>query len=162
MIFTQSALGLLVTAGPVIAEEAPPGPDALAPFSTAFAQADLNSDGGLSIAEAKRGGFLTGESFEKTDDDRDGTVTLFELGKALTQSTESWLDEHDEHDKDDDGHVDKNEAVFGSRIFTVFDRIDTNQDERLNRQEIRAFATQSYYSETAAYPIAPNIIDKKF
>lgn len=131
-------------------------------FQDAFDQADTNDDGKLSQEEAKKGGFFRAQSFKDTDYDQDGNVTLFELGKAVTQSTKDLLDEHEEHDKDDDGHVDKNEAAFGSRIYTVFDRADANKDSKVNRQELKDYAAQSYYSESANYPLVPNIINKKF
>ncbi|MDG2307121.1 MAG: hypothetical protein P8R42_21225 [Candidatus Binatia bacterium] len=131
-------------------------------FKQAFEAADADHDGKLSKDEAKKGGFFSAESFKDTDYDKDGNVTLFELGKAVTKSTKDWLDEHDDHDKDDDGHVDKNEAKFGSRIYTVFDRADANKDNRVDQREIKNYAAQSYYSESAPYPLVPNIINEKF
>lgn len=131
-------------------------------FKQAFEEADTNDDGKLSREEAKKGGFFSAESFKDTDYDSDGNVTLFELGKAVTKSTKDWLDEHDQHDHDDDGHVDKNEAKFGSRIYTVFDRADANKDSKIDRDEIKSYAAQGYYSESAPYPLVPNIIDEKF
>lgn len=131
-------------------------------FKQAFEKADTDDDGKLSADEAKKGGFFTAESFKDTDYDKDGNVTLYELGKAVTKSTQDWLDHHDEHDKNDDGHVDKNEAKFGSRIYTVFDRADANKDNRVDQQEIKDYAAQGYYSESAPYPLVPNIINEKF
>ncbi len=131
-------------------------------FKKAFDAADTDDDGKLSATEAKKGGFFSAESFKDTDYDEDGNVTLYELGKAVTKSTQDWLDVHDEHDKDGDGHVDKNEAKFGSRIYTVFDRADANKDSKVNQQEIKDYAAQGYYSESAPYPLVPNIINKKF
>ena len=127
-----------------------------------FKKADADSDGNLSASEAKGTGFFRGESFDETDQDENGYVTLFELAQALTQSTQKWMTEHDEHDENDDGHVDRQEAEFGTRIYTVFDRADKDKDNRLNSQEMKDWAASSYYSESASYPLVPNIIDKKF
>jgi len=127
-----------------------------------FEKADTDKDGGLSPAEAKGTGFFRGESFDETDQDENGYVTLFELAQALTQSTQKWMSEHDEHDENDDGHVDRQEAEYGTRIYTVFDRADKDKDNRLNSQEMKDWAASSYYSESASYPLVPNIVDKKF
>ncbi len=154
-------VALLLAATPGGAQTPGPSPTPHL-FHSAFKKADLDADGKLSPEEAKKGGFFTTESFEKSDQNRDGNVTLFELGKAVAASTADWVDTHDEHDANDDGHVDRNEATFGSRIYTVFDRADTNRDDRVDRQEIKAYAAQGYYSETAPYPLTPNIINKKF
>ncbi len=127
-----------------------------------FKKADADKDGNLSAREAKGTGFFRGESFDETDQDENGYVTLFELAQALTQSTQKWMNEHDEHDENDDGHVDRQEAEFGTRIYTVFDRADKDKDNRLNSQEMKDWAASSYYSESASYPLVPNIVDKKF
>ena len=156
------ALAALTLLGPALAHAEPAPSPTPHLFQSAFEKADKNDDGKLSPEEAKKGGFFTNESFKDTDYDQDGNVTLFELGKAVTKSTQDWLDHHDEHDTNDDGHVDKNEAKFGSRIYTVFDRADANKDSKIDQQEIKDYASQSYYSESAAYPLVPNIIDEKF
>ncbi len=150
-----------ILVSPAVAEEPTPAPTPHL-FKQAFDKADADADGKLSTDEAKKGGFFSAESFKDTDYDQDGNVTLYELGKAVTKSTKDWLDEHDEHDKNDDGHVDKDEAKFGSRIYTVFDRADANKDSRVDQQELKDYAAQGYYSESAAYPLVPNIINKKF
>ena len=82
-------------------------PQAPADIKANFKKADLDKDGSLSAAEAKGTGFFRGESFDETDQDENGYVTLFELAQALTQSTQRWMEEHDEHDENDDGHVDR-------------------------------------------------------
>lgn len=155
------AAALVATPAACLAADPSPAPTAHL-FKQAFEKADTNDDGKLSPEEAKKGGFFTAESFKDTDYDKDGNVTLYELGKAVTKSTQDWLDEHDEHDKNDDGHVDKNEAKFGSRIYTVFDRADANKDSRIDQQELEDYAAQGYYSESAPYPLVPNIINEKF
>lgn len=156
-----ATLAVVFLAAPAAAE----GPTPTATphlFKDAFEKADTNDDGKLSEEEAKKGGFFSASSFKDTDYDQDGNVTLFELGKAVTKSTQDWLDHHDEHDTNDDGHVDKNEAKYGSRIYTVFDRADANKDSKVDQQEIKNYAAQSYYDESAGYPLVPNIINEKF
>lgn len=128
----------------------------------AFSKADSDKDGKLSRDEAMSGGVYSGEAFDATDDDGDGFVTVFELGEAVLKHSQGWMNEHDEHDANDDGHVDRNEAEFGTRIYTVFDRADKNKDDKLDSQEMKDWAASSYYSESASYPLAPNIINKKF
>lgn len=142
--------------------EAPKPPEAPEAIEKNFRKADADKDGSLSPAEAKGTGFFRGESFDETDQDENGYVTLFELARALTQSTQKWMSEHDEHDENDDGHVDRQEAEYGTRIYTVFDRADKDKDNRLNSQEMKDWAASSYYSESASYPLVPNIVDKKF
>ena len=141
---------------------ASPPPTTPPSLDDAVTAADTDRSGALSPAEAKKGGFFVEESFPKTDGDGSGSVTLFELNSAIARSTQQWVREHDAHDTDDDGHVDREEAAPGSRIFTIFDRADTNNDGKLDLPEVRNFATRSYYSETAAYPVAPNLLNKKF
>ena len=163
------ALALFLLATPVavaraetVASPTPPAKKAPLVIEENFQKADADKDGSLSPKEAKGTGFFRGESFDETDQDENGYVTLFELAQALTQSTQKWMTEHDEHDENDDGHVDRQEAEFGTRIYTVFDRADKDKDNRLNSQEMKDWAASSYYSESASYPLVPNIIDKKF
>ena len=132
------------------------------PMDGAFEKADTDKDGKLSRDEAMSGGVYSGEAFDATDEDADGFVTLFELGEAVVKHSQGWMDEHDKHDANEDGQVDRNEAEFGTRIYTVFDRADKNKDDMLDSQEMKDWAASSYYSESASYPIAPNIINKKF
>jgi Ca2+-binding EF-hand superfamily protein len=154
-----AASAWIALAGPAIAQDSVPPPPA---FEAAFDKADENHDGKLTPDEAKSGGFFTGQTFKSADYDEDGTVTLYELGKAVAAGTKDWLGEHDQHDENDDGHVDKDEAKFGSRIRTVFDRADANKDDKIDQDEMKNWAATTYYSEDADYPIVPNIIDEKF
>jgi len=156
-----AAILCLAPGSRVLAAEPTPAPPPPL-FQKAFDEADQDDDGKLSPDEAKKGGFFTAKSFKDTDYDKDGNVTLYELGKAVTESTKDWLDEHDAQDKNDDGQVDKDEATYGSRIYTVFDRADANKDSRIDRQEIKDYAASGYYSESAPYPLVPNIINEKF
>ena len=160
-LLATTALAATDEASKTAATEKSP-PQAPAEIKENFEKADLDKDGSLSAAEAKGTGFFRGESFDETDQDENGYVTLFELAQALTQSTQRWMSEHDEHDENDDGHVDRQEAEYGTRIYTVFDRADKDKDNRLNSQEMKDWAASSYYSESASYPLVPNIIDKKF
>jgi Ca2+-binding EF-hand superfamily protein len=155
------ALFCLALAVSVLAAEPTPAPTPRR-IDHAFEKADADKDGQLSKQEAAAGGLFTAEAFYETDDDGDGYVSLFELGEAVAAHTRGWLDEHDKHDTNDDGHIDRNEATFGTRIYTVFDRADKNKDDQIDSQEMKDWAASSYYSESASYPIVPNIINKKF
>ena len=68
--------GLLCVAPAALAQPAAT-PTPGMPLAAEFDRADQNRDGVLSEDEAKRAGFFTQESFSETDQDRDGTITLF-------------------------------------------------------------------------------------
>lgn len=143
------------------AAEPPPAPSPPPALASHFDKADTDGDGRLSEKEAKAAGFFSRSSFGDADRDRDGQVTLFELGKSVQSSLQQWVDRHDKADADHDGYVSRSEAGDGE-LSTVFDRVDQDHDGRLGRDELMDDVTHGYYSETATQPIVPNIIDERF
>jgi Ca2+-binding EF-hand superfamily protein len=133
------------------------------PLASEFEKADTNHDGKLSPEEAKKAGFFTQQDFAKTDRDRDGTITLYELGIAVQSQFQDWVDKHAKADADGDGYVDKDEAAQdGATWSDVFERNDRDGDGRISREELMDRVTSTYYSETEIQPLYPNIIDKRF
>jgi len=166
LVLALAAL-VLPAPGPAAAQQATPvydDPGTEASFEKEFQEADTDKDGRLSEEEAKRAGFFTtDQSFAATDADRDGTVTLFELGDALQKRMRSWLSEGERADKDKDGYVSREEAQSaGSTIADVFVRADRDGDGRISHEEFDMHARGAFYSETADPGVVPNIINKKF
>jgi hypothetical protein len=159
----SALLAALAIAGSVSARagEPPAAPTPAPALASHFDRADADGDGRLNEKEAKAAGFFTRSTFSDADRDRDGHVTLFELGKSVQSSLQQWVDDHDKADADHDGYVSKSEAGDGA-FSTVFDRIDQDHDGRLGRDEVMDDVTHGYYSETATQPIVPNIIDERF
>lgn len=157
-----AALAVLGAAAPGRAQDATPTPsdDASKAFAEVFERADTNKDGKLSEEEARRAGlFTTEQSFEETDADGDGVVTLFELGDALQKRLRHWSSA----DADGDGHVSREEAqAAGGSLWEMFLRADRDRDGRVSPDEIDVYSRNAFYSETADPGVVPNIINKRF
>ena len=158
------AAGLCIT--PAAAQD--PSPAAgTAKLQRTFDKADTNQDGKLSEDEAKAAGFFTTDrptdTFSSVDQDKDGQVTLFELGDAIQKRIRQYMSDRDAADTDQDGYVSEEEAkASGSSILDVFKRADIDGDGKVARDEIDIFVNDTYYSETADRGVVPNIINKKF
>jgi len=167
LLALAACLVALAGAAPAAAQQPTPAvgdANAAAAFQKEFEQADTDKDGRLSEEEARRAGFFTtDESFEATDADRDGTVTLYELGDALQKRLRQWVSEGERADTDKDGYVSREEAQrSGSTLAEIFVRADRDGDGRVARDEIDLHARGAFYSETADPGVVPNIINKKF
>lgn len=162
-----AATAILLGAAPGAAQQPTPADDdasAAAAFEREFQRADTDKDGRLSEEEARRAGFFTSDqSFEATDADGDGTITLFELGDALQKRLRHWLSESERADLDKDGYVTREEAESsGSLLAEIFTRADRDGDGRIARDELDLHARGAFYSETADPGVVPNIINKRF
>lgn len=164
---TLAATATLLAAAPGAAQQPTPADDdasGAAAFEREFQRADTDKDGRLSEEEARRAGFFTSDqSFEATDADGDGTVTLFELGDALQKRLRQWMSESERADTDKDGYVTREEAESaGTSLAEIFVRADRDGDGRIARDELDLHARGAFYSETADPGVVPNIINKRF
>jgi Ca2+-binding EF-hand superfamily protein len=129
----------------------------------AFERADSNGDGRLSEDEARKAGFFSAESFSETDTNRDGTITLFELGAAVQARFQGWVSKHTQADLNRDGYVSRSEAEAAGHSWSDdYERADRNHDGQVSREELMYRVTSGYYSETRDEPLYPNIIDRRF
>ena len=107
----------------------------------AFAEADSNRDGLLTLAEfqAARSRKLA-EQFQRMDANRDGTLTSEEMSQAR-QHMRSSRGHEGMQALDRDGDQALSRAEIGDRMPRLsenFDSIDLNDDGRLDREELRA------------------------
>jgi EF hand len=132
-------------------------------FEEEFKRADTDKDGKLSEQEAIAAGFFTDGSFKDVDEDKDGTVTLFELGDALQQRLRQWSSGAEQADTDKDGFVSEEEAeAAGPSFLEIFKRVNRNGQERIARDKFDVYVRDSYYSETSDRGVVPNIFNKRF
>lgn len=132
-------------------------------FEEEFKRADTDKDGKLSEQEAIAAGFFTDGSFKDVDEDKDGTVTLFELGDALQQRLRQWSSGAEQADTDKDGFVSEEEAeAAGPSFLDIFKRVNRNGQERIARDKFDVYVRDSYYSETSDRGVVPNIFNKRF
>jgi len=128
-----------------------------------FKRADTNHDGKLSEEEAISAGFFTDGSFKDVDEDKDGTVTLFELGDALQQRLRQWSSGAERADTNKDGFVTEEEAeAAGPSFLEIFKRVNRNGQERIARDKFDVYVRDSYFSETSDRGVVPNIFNKRF
>jgi len=160
-LVASALAAVLGISGAALAEPTPV--PTTAPLAEEFKRADTDGDGRLSEDEARKAGFFTEESFTDTDENHDGTITLFELGAAMQARFQGWIDRHARADTNGDGSVTKDEAdAAGDSWSDYYARADRNNDGQVSRDELMYRVTQSYYSETTTGPLYPNIIDKRF
>ncbi len=156
---------LLAGAHPAPAQEPTPAgsPGRREALEARLGQADENRDGKVDAQEARRAGLFVRESFAETDRDRDGFITVFELGQAIQGRLTERLAQRDQADADADGYVTREEAQKSAPgLLTIFERTDSDDDDRLSREELMTEVTAGYYSETRTQPVVPNIIDQRF
>jgi hypothetical protein len=161
------AILVLLTTGalvPAFADDpAPAATSGAVAFEAEFKRADVDKDGKLSEEEAVAAGFFTDGSFKDVDEDRNGTVTLFELGDALQQRLRQWTSDGERADTDKDGYVSEEEAeAAGPSFLEIFKRANHTGDGRIARDKFDVYVRESYYSETSDRGVVPNIIEKRF
>ena len=127
-----------------------------------FRRADTDADGALSREEASAAKFSFSRSFEGIDTDRNGLVTLYELGDALQVRMRAWFSGVDAADRDKDGELTEAEAAAAPSVGKVFKQADTNQDNRLSRQEYETFMQRDLYGNVDLPYVVPNLFEKKF
>jgi Ca2+-binding EF-hand superfamily protein len=155
------SIGTLVPA--LAADPAPAPTGGAVAFQEEFKRADVNKDGKLSEEEAVAAGFFTDGSFKDVDEDKNGTVTLFELGDALQQRLRQWTSDGERADTDKDGYVSEDEAeAAGPSFLDIFKRANRDGDGRIARDKFDVYVRESYYSETSDRGVVPNIIEKRF
>jgi hypothetical protein len=148
----------MISAGVAAAEQTPT--PALLPRDLAirFETADLDETGSLTRDEAIKGGFASSR-FAEVDSDRDGIVTVVEIGTYLTDRAAEWVGA----DRDRDGAVTRAEADASSpRVKEVFNSVDRDADGIVRKQEHEAWAQTSLYQNVDLPVVVPNIINKKF
>jgi len=108
-------------------------------FMERLKAADKNADGMLDRQEAASLPFIS-KNFDAIDADKNGYITLEEL-RAFHQAHRGG---HGHHgglkalDKDGDGKISREEAAAAPRLAQNFDKIDTNHDGFLTRDELAA------------------------
>jgi Ca2+-binding EF-hand superfamily protein len=127
-----------------------------------FRAADTDADGALSRQEASAAKFSFSRSFEGVDTDRNGLVTLYEIGDALQARMRAWFSGVEAADRDKDGELTEAEAASAPSVGKVFKQADTNQDQRLSRQEYETFMQRDLYGNVDLPYVVPNLFEKKF
>jgi Ca2+-binding EF-hand superfamily protein len=125
-----------------------------------FRLADRDRDGALSAAEAGQANWFVEQMdrFQSLDADGSGTVTLVEIGAAISMQVQEWM----EADTDGDGRISSAEAKARSgSVGDVFRRAD-NGDGTVTRDELENFSQRSYYEHGDLPSVAPNIFEKRF
>lgn len=138
--------GLLLASAALAQQAAPTDPSPRGERrAEAFAEADGNRDGRLSLAEfqAARSRKLA-EQFQRMDGNRDGALTPEEMSQARREQRQQRSGgRHHGGLKalDRDGDQALSRAEIGDRMPRLaqnFDSIDLNDDGRLDRAELRA------------------------
>lgn len=127
-----------------------------------FMQADTDADGGLSREEATAAKLSFSRSFEGIDADRNGQVTLFELGDAMQSRLRGWYSGLDVADRDKDGELTEAEAATAPEVGKIFKQADTNRDNRLSQEEYETFQRRDLYGNVDLPYVVPNLFEKRF
>ena len=115
-----------------------------------FAESDSNHDGSISQSEWQSARLReANEHFQRMDTNRDGKLTRTEADQAFNNRMDGR--EHKRGDRGDrlraldkDGDQQLTRAEIGNdmpRLAADFDRLDSNRDGKLSRDEIRAGRT---------------------
>ncbi len=154
------ALACVVSAGLAAAQPtpAPKIPDLPPDLQQRFKQADLNSKGGLTKAEAGSAGFAVEESFDAVDTDRDHIITLYEISTYLAGRARDWASA----DSDGDGAVNPEEAAKSPSLAKIFSKADRDGDGLVRKEEHEAFSQTTLYQNVDLPYVVPNIFNKKF
>ena len=113
-----------------------------------YAAADVDADGMLSRAEMLRSLPRLAPEFDLIDRNRDGGVSREELTAHLQRSksrrpvatADGFADHFRRADADSDGLLSRAECERNlPRLALKFDRIDRDADERLTREELKAW-----------------------
>src|SRR5262245_17136393 len=128
---------LLLMAFPVAGATAADMRPTEAQIDTAFAKADADKNGTVSLQEAKKFG-LTTKMFEKANLDKDGSLSKTEFAAAVSYQFTTA-------DPDKDGALDWKEAQkAGIKNKRVFDASDPDRDGTLDLAEyLAALAAQA-------------------
>jgi Ca2+-binding EF-hand superfamily protein len=151
-----------LTAATVVAAQTPSPPAVDREVQQKFLQADTNADGALSREEAVAAKFSFSRSFDGIDADRNGQVTLYELGDAMQVRLRAWFSGVDAADRDKDGELTEAEAAAAPEVGKIFKQADTNQDNRLSQQEYETFHRRDLYGNVDLPYVVPNLFEKKF
>ena len=152
--------GLTVSTAAAAQTPSPPAVDKQ--IQQKFLQADTNADGALSREEAASAKFAFSRSFEGVDADRNGLVTLYELGDAMQSRLRDWYSGLDAADRDKDGELTEAEAATAPQVGKVFKQADTNQDNRLSQEEYEMYQRRNLYGNVDLPYVVPNLFEKKF
>jgi hypothetical protein len=131
-------------------------------FADRFRQADANGDGVITADEARAANLWFKQDFESVDTDHSGTVTLFELARALQKRLSQWLSGFDAADANHDGQVTEEEAARAPGIADVFTTTGRGKHHVMSRQEYESYALDRIYRDSELPSVAPNIFEKRF
>jgi Ca2+-binding EF-hand superfamily protein len=141
-----------------------PAPDLDPDLEQTFRQADSDRNGAIDRNEAIRAKLSLSEkeTFDGIDRDRNGLVTLFELGDALQARIRDWASGVESADRDGDGELSEEEARSASSLSQIFGRADANRDGKLNQEEYETFSRRNLYGNVDLPSVAPNLFEKRF
>jgi Ca2+-binding EF-hand superfamily protein len=112
-----------------------------------FQESDSNHDGNITKSEWQSARLReANEHFQRMDSNRDGKLTRTEVDQARDQRMGGREHKRGEHGErlralDKDGDKQLSRAEIGNdmpRLAADFDRLDSNRDGKLSREEIRA------------------------
>lgn len=154
---------LLLLAAPAGAQVPMPTAEPLPPeIENQFRAADLDRDGSLSKQEAQRGKVTFSEQFDSIDADRNGIVTLFELGARLQTSMRRWLSDWDAADKDRDGKLSADEVRAAPSSVRSILTGSANAAQAPTRDQYESLARRQLYRNVDMPSVVPNIFEKRF
>ena len=140
-----------------------PTREALPPeIENEFRAADLDRDGSLSREEARRGKVAFSEEFDSLDADRNGIVTLFELGGAFNSSFRRWLSDWEVADKNRNGELSPEELRNAPASVRSILTGRANASPTMTRDQYESLARRQLYRSVDMPSVVPNIFEKRF